>query len=220
MNVDHLSFFCDVSRSRVFFPLRGKMPISFLDTWMLRSANRAWPCFKERRKKSIPPSLVIFSVSASPSFISKWLHINASCHVWPGLTGRSGRHAWVRDRGHGEDGRSECKQSLSLSCQLGSGALCDSARLRSQDKNVFDIVCNCVMFALLVSGGVCISKQAFDCQLRRSEAFPLEFRETKKKSNRGIEGSFRAVVAVLHLFKKITVDIFKCIFHLPRGISV
>lgn len=56
-------------------------------------------------------------------------------------------------RGHGEDGRSECKQSLSLNCQLGSGALCDSAGLRAQDKNVFDIVCNCVMFALLVSGG-------------------------------------------------------------------
>lgn len=51
---------------------------------------------------------------------------------------------------------------------------------------MFDIVCNCVMFALLVSGGggqggVCISKQAFDCQLRRSEAFPLEFRDEDEK---------------------------------------
>lgn len=99
------------------------------------------------------PSLVIFSVSASPSFISKWLRINTSCHAWPTPAGCSGRHTWVRDRGHGEDGRSECKQSLSLNCQRGSGALGDSARLRPQDKNVFDIVCNCVMFALLVSGG-------------------------------------------------------------------
>lgn len=73
-----------------------------------------------------------------------------SGQLWRGVRCR---HAWVRDRGHGEDGRSECKQSLSLNCQLGSGALCDSAGLRAQDKNVFDIVCNCVMFALLVSGG-------------------------------------------------------------------
>ena len=104
-------------------------------------------------RKSMPPSLVIFSVSASPSFISKWLRINGFCHVWPTLAGCSGRHTWVRDRGHGEDGRSECKHSLSLNCQLGSGALSDSVSLRPQDKNVFDIVCNCVMFALLVSEG-------------------------------------------------------------------
>lgn len=53
--------------------------------------------------------------------------------------------------GSGEDGRSECKQSLSLNCHWGSGALCVCVRPRPQDKNVFDIVCNCVMFTLLVS---------------------------------------------------------------------
>lgn len=42
---------------------------------------------------------------------------------------------------------------------------------------MFDIVCNCVMFALLVSEGVCISKQAFDCQLWKGEAFLVEFSE-------------------------------------------
>lgn len=83
--------------------------------------------------------------------------------------------------GSGEDGRSECKQSLSLNCHWGSGALCVCVRPRPQDKNVFDIVCNCVMFTLLVSERVCISKQAFDCQLWWGEAFLSEFNERQQE---------------------------------------
>jgi hypothetical protein len=41
-------------------------------------------------------------------------------------------------------------------------------RLRLQDKNVFDIGCNCVMFAPLVSKGARIGKHPFD---RRRAAF-------------------------------------------------
>lgn len=73
--------------------------------------------------------------------------------------------------GSGKMWRSECKQSLSLHCHRGRDALCACVGLRPQDKNVFDIVCNCVMFTLLVSEGVCIGKQAFDCWLWRGEEF-------------------------------------------------
>lgn len=142
------------------------------DTWSKRSDLHTHPGpVSSSDKKSMPLSLVIFSVSASPSFISKWLYINASCHVWPTSAGHSVWHTWVRDRGLGEDGRSECKQSLSPIFHWGSGTLCVCVRLRPQDKNVFDIVCNCVMFTLLVSEGACISKQAFDCQLWWGEGF-------------------------------------------------
>lgn len=43
--------------------------------------------------------------------------------------------------------------------------------LSLQDKNVFDIACNCVMFTLLISEGSYISKQAFDCHVGGGGAF-------------------------------------------------
>lgn len=148
------------------------MPSCFPDTWSKHSHLQAHPVpDSSSDKKSMPSSLVSFSVSASPSFILKRLYINASCHVWPTSAEHSGCHTWVRDGGLGEDGRSECKQSLSLHCHWGRDALCVCVRLRPQDKNVFDIACNCVMFTLLVSEGTCISKQAFDCRCWWGEAF-------------------------------------------------
>ena len=57
-------------------------------------------------------------------------------------------------------------QPTALLCRGEGGSLC--VRLRLQDKNVFDIGCNCVMFALLVSKGAKIGKHPFD---RRRAAF-------------------------------------------------
>ncbi len=166
-------------QTQICYPTTQRKMISFPRhlKQTFRSANTS--CSSD--KKSIPLSLVTFSVSASPSLISQWLYINASCHVWPTSAGRPGRHTWVRDAGLWEDGRSECKQSLSLRCHRGRDALCVCVGLRPQDKNVFDIVCNCVMFTLLVSEGACIGKQAFDCRLWRGEAFLWAFNERQQE---------------------------------------
>lgn len=64
--------------------------------------------------------------------------------------GHLGYHTWVRDGGVGEDVRSETLQTESVSTlSLREGrSLCVCVGLRLQDKNVFDIACNCVMFVL------------------------------------------------------------------------
>lgn len=68
--------------------------------------------------------------------------------------------------------------------------MCASVCVRgpgSQDKNVFDIVCNCVMFTLLVSEGACISKQAFDCQARWGQGIPFAIHwETTRSLDAGL----------------------------------
>lgn len=166
---------------------RNKAHLSFLKQTFISANTHPGPV-PGSDAKSMPHSLVIFSVSASPSFISRWLYINATCHVWPTLAGASGpTHLGQGRRARREDGRSERKQSLSLSCQPGSGALWVCVRPRPQDKNVFDIVCNCVMFTLLVSEGACISKQPFDCRLWSGWSIPFAIqRKTTRSLDAGL----------------------------------
>lgn len=124
------------------------------------------------KRNQCPPHWSHF-VSVSLALLSQNCHIyiNASCPVWLTLTESLNWHAWVRDGGLGEDGRSECKQSLSL-CRCWEGdALAARVRLGPQDKNVFDIVSNCVIFALLVSERGCVSNQVFKCQLWQGVGF-------------------------------------------------
>lgn len=85
---------------------------------------------------------------------------------WPTSAGRS----VPTHPGQGRRARGRCEiwvQTESVSTL----SLREGCSLRPQDKNVFDIVCNCVMLTLLVSGGGWIGKQAFDCRLWRGEAF-------------------------------------------------
>lgn len=118
-------------------------------------------------KKSMAPSLLTLCVTASPCFFflsQNWLCIDVCCHVRLTSTWRCSRHTRVRDGGLGGKmgGLSANRVSLWIVTE-GGDALPVRVRLRPQDKNVFDIACNCVMFALLVSEGACISKQASDC---------------------------------------------------------
>lgn len=165
----------------------------------------------KRDTKSMSLSLVIFSVSASPS-----LSQNGCISMLPVMSGLlrrgvQGRHTWVRDGGHWEDGRSGGKQSLSLGCQRGSGTLGDSARLRPQDKNVFDIVCNWVMFALLVSGGSASANRHLIVSYGRVKHSLWNSGRRGGSLDMELRGRFEAedfIFAVAKIAKTITVESF------------
>lgn len=147
----------------------------------LISANTSWPS-SQHWPKSMPPHWSYLTSVPLPLFISRRLYqCYLSCLTDFGVVSRpthlgQGRGASV------EDGGSECKQSLSLNRQPGSSAICVCVwGPGPQDKNVFDIVCNCVMFTLLISEGACISKQAFDCRpwWGRGIPFPIHWETTR-----------------------------------------
>lgn len=133
----------------------------FSDTWGQISAYTSCSSSQPWQIINVPTSLVTYSVSSSPSFS---FFISKCSEQWflsrlTNFDRASGLSHLGQGRGPGEDVRSEHKQSLSLHCHWGRGDLSVCVGLRPQDKNVFDIACNCVMFTLLVSEGACISKQ-------------------------------------------------------------
>lgn len=103
-------------------------------------------------KRSMPLSLVIFSVSASPS-----LSQNGCISILLVMSRQLRRGVQADTPGSGTEGTGKMgdlgANRVCLYAVSEGVALSVTARLRPQDKNVFDIVCNWVMFALLVSGG-------------------------------------------------------------------
>lgn len=120
----------------------------------------------------------LVSVTLPPLYLKMAVMRPVAERLWQGVQGVTPGSG---TKGSGGKGRSEGKHSLSLRCHWGRDALCVCVRLRPQDKNVFDIACNCVMFTLLVSEGACIGKQELDCRSWWGEAFLPASRERQQE---------------------------------------